>query len=223
MRYQASITVYFDYVDVRPVLPRPERQASRPTPVVRPLKQSSLPDFFIPPPPPYGTLRWFDKYCGRPTPGTPHLVDPYLPLNNNSPLEFSAADLHNARIHCRGPTGRPGVVGHSVFRTVPRSIRGRAIPDSGNRGIFWGNVSELMDLGRERGNGCTCPPAWIIHPARIIDKINPEHGSRLNLPGDFRLRIMPQPGLQRINPFRDHPIKERINRKISKGFRQRRD
>ncbi|KAJ7723615.1 hypothetical protein DFH07DRAFT_971474 [Mycena maculata] len=101
MRYQASITVYFDYVDVRPVLPRPERQASPPTPVVHPLKQSSLPDFFIPPPPPYGTLRWFDKYCGRPTPGTPHLVDPYLPLNNNSPLEFSAADLHNAGIHRR--------------------------------------------------------------------------------------------------------------------------
>ncbi|KAJ7714828.1 hypothetical protein DFH07DRAFT_974351 [Mycena maculata] len=101
MRYQASITVYFDYVDVRPVLPRPERQASPPTPVVRPLKQSSLPDFFILPPPPYRTLRWFDKYCGRPTPGTLHLVDPYLPLNNNSPLEFSAADLHNARIHRR--------------------------------------------------------------------------------------------------------------------------
>ncbi|KAJ7732041.1 hypothetical protein DFH07DRAFT_781030 [Mycena maculata] len=101
MRYQASITVYFDYVDVRPVLPRPERQASPPTPVLRPLKQSSLPDFLIPPPPPYGTLRWFDKYCGRPTSGTPHLVDPYLPPNNNSPLEFSAADLHNARIHRR--------------------------------------------------------------------------------------------------------------------------
>ncbi|KAJ7776572.1 hypothetical protein DFH07DRAFT_766764 [Mycena maculata] len=93
MRYQASITVYFDYVDVRPILPRPEHQASPPP--------RSLPDFFIPPPPPYGTLRWFDKYCGRPTPGTPHLVDPYLPLNNNSPLEFSAADLHNAGIHRR--------------------------------------------------------------------------------------------------------------------------